>query len=434
MYHKKSSKAYLTTYLPAVLFLTVGFLIAYQFVDPAPPKKIVISTGDQSGAYYLFAQRYREKLAENGIELEVRTSAGSIENLELLSDPSSDIDLAFVQGGTGTEVATAAELSAIGSLYFEPLWVFYRAEHTIKRLPDLQGKRVAIGPKGSGTRAVALALMRDNAIGDDAAATQSLGGREAAQALMQGKLDAAFFVASPHSPVIQQLLHADDLHILSFERAEAYTRVHHFLSDVTLPEGVIDFQKNIPPQTAALVAPSASLVIRKEFHAALVSQVLQVVETVHGKGGLFEEPEQFPSPLFLDFPLDPEAKHYYKRGPPFLQRFLPFWIANFIDRMLVMLLPVVALLLPFFKVMPPLFRWRIRKKIYRWYEDLQEIEIPDPDKEPGERLDAILIQLDEIEERIKQIHIPLSYAEELYNLRMHLAMIRDKVARTHRKE
>jgi TRAP transporter TAXI family solute receptor len=412
----------LMTFGFALLLTLIGFFIAWQFVNPAPPHSLVIATGHMDGAYYLFARRYREQLAQNGVELEIRTTAGSIENLELLRN--NDVDLAFVQGGTGT-VADADTLTSLGSLYYEPLWVFYRGEQTLSRITELQNKRIAIGESGSGTHAIAETLLTENFIDTENDNILSIGGAAGAQALLHGDIDALFLVTAPDAPLVQQLLHRQGIQLMSFARAAAYTRLHHYLSAVTLPEGVIDLQANIPPRDTVLLAATANLVARNDFHPALVSLLLQAATVTQSAGGLFQQPGSFPNNANLEFSLDDDARRFYKHGPPFLQRYLPFWTASLIDRLKVMLVPLLTLLLPLIKIMPPTYRWRIRKKIYRWYRELQVLDDETHTHPSVENRTKLLQKLDDLEEEVRKVNVPLSYADELYSLRLHIGLVRD---------
>jgi len=414
------------TFAPAIVLTLAGFLIAWQFVNPAPPRTVVIATGQQDGAYFLFAERYRELLAAEGIELKIRQTAGSIENIRLLEDESSDVDLAFVQGGVDEQAASGGIVS-LASLYFEPLWVFYRGDQVINRLTGFAQKRLSVGEEGSGTRAVALTLLGDNQFDVTSGDLLSLGNRAAAETLLAGSIDAAFFVASPRSSLIQTLLREEDVRLMSFARATAYTLRHHYLSRIALPEGVIDLDANIPPQDAALLAASANLVATDDLHPALVSLLLQIATRVHSGGDLFGKSGEFPNAGNLDFPLDDDAARYFKHGPPFLQRYLSFWTANLIDRLKVMLVPLVTLLIPFFKIMPPAYRWRVRKKIYRWYRELQALDIDHPERESDEKLQGLRVKLEAIEEEVRKVHVPLSYVDELYDLRLHIGLVRSKL-------
>ena len=414
----------LLTFGSAALLTLIGFVVAWQFVNPAPPRTLVIATGQQDGAYYLFAEHYRQQLAVDGIELEILTSSGSIDNLELLKNKA--VDLAFVQGGTGSS-ADADILSSLGSLYYEPLWVFYRGEQTLTRITQLQDKRIAIGEPGSGTHAIAELLLADNFMDAGTATIQPVGGTAGAQALLQGNIDALFLVASPAAPLVQDLLHRQDIRLMSFARAGAYTRLHHFLSAVSLPEGVIDMQANLPPRDTVLLAATANLVVRDGFHPALVSLLLQIATRTQSSGGLFERPGNFPNSANLEFPLNEDARRFYEQGPPFLQRYLPFWSASLIDRLKIMLLPLLTLLLPLVKIMPPMYRWRVRKKIYRWYRELQLLDDASHEH-PDDAVQAELLKkLDTIEEEVRKVSVPLSYADELYSLRLHIGLVRNSL-------
>lgn len=414
----------LKTFGPAIALTLIGFLIAWQFVNPAPPHTITIATGQADGAYYLFAERYREFLAEAAVTLEIRRTAGSLENLRLLE--AGEVDLAFFQGGSGISAADG-DITALGSLYYEPLWVFYRHPEVARRLTDFQGRRLATGAEGSGTRELVRALLEDNRIDSPADKLHALGGKAAALALRQDTADAAFFVASPRSPLIQELLHDKTIRLMTFTRAAAYTDLNHALAAVTLPEGVIDLQANIPPQDVALLASTANLIARDDFHPALVSLLLQAATRVHRGGGLFEKPGEFPNERHVDFPLNEDARRFYRHGPPLLQRYLPFWTANLVDRMMIMLVPLLTILVPLVKVMPPTYRWQVRRKIYRWYHELHAIDIQHPDQASAAELAELLQRLNAIEEDVRKVRVPLSYSDELYNLRLHIGMLRNRL-------
>ena len=414
------------TFGTAIILALAGFFVAWQFVNPAPPDTITIATGQQGGAYLLFAERYQALLAREGITLNILETAGSVENLQLLEQDADSVDLAFVQGGTASKTASP-DLTSLASLYYEPLWVFYRGTGKLTRLTQLQHKRIAAGEPGSGTYAVTKTLLKDNQLQINPADILSVGDREAADALIAGKVDVAFFVASVQSPLVQELLRRQDIQLMSFERADAYTRLHHFLSRITLPEGIIDLQENIPSRDTVLLAATANLVAQDDFHPALVSLILQAAKEVHGDGSLFAQPGHFPNDQHLEFPLDDGALRYFKHGPPFLQRYLPFWTANLINRLTVMLIPLLTLLIPLFKVMPPTYRWQVRKKVYRWYRELKTLDFQHPEQLPVETLRSSIEKLDTIEEEVRKVSIPLSYSDELYNLRLHIDLVRSKL-------
>lgn len=405
---------------PAILVTLLGFVLAYQFVDPAPPDHIRIATGSPDGAYYLFAQRYRQALAAEGIELEILTTAGSVENLELLRNGRADI--AFAQGGLAGD---RHDLESLGSFYYEPLWLFHRLDPPPQRLTGLAGRRVAIGRPGSGTAALARQLLADNAIDRTATPLLEMGGQQAVERLQRGEIDAAFFVASPRSPVVQALLLDPGIGLMDFQRAPAYTRRHHFLTRVTLPRGVADLARDLPPRDVTLLATTANMVARPGLHPALIDLLIFSGRRIHGPGGWFEGNRDFPTPDYADFPLSDEARQFYQRGPSLLQRYLPFWAATLLDRLKVMLLPLVALMLPLFKIMPPLYRWRIRSRIYPWYRDV--LAIDRRMEQPGLDVEQTLADLSTIEHEVARVEVPLSFAEELYDLRLHISLVRERL-------
>ncbi len=424
------NKELLTTYGLAFLVAIFGFWIAYQFVQPAPPDRMVMSTGRKDGAYYLFAQKYRDVLARSGITLEIRTSAGSLENVERVD--KGEVDIAFVQGGTYPS-KYRQHLLSLGSLYYEPLWVFYHSPTQVSQIIDLNGKRIAVGEEGSGTRAVAELLLEENGIRRSPTVLSSLGGRDASNALLKREVDAAFFIASPRSPTVEGLLTESQIKVMDFKRAEAYTRRHRHLFSLTFPQAVIDLQKNIPPHDTTLIATTANLVVGMDFHPALVDLVLTAAKEIHGAPGLFEEQGEFPSPRYSEFPLSEEAERYYRRGPSFLRRVLPFWAATFVDRMIILLIPLVALLWPLFKVVPPTYRWRMRAKIYRWYKQVKAVDLGLQDKQTPERLRSLMAELDRIEGEVSKITTPLPYASQLYDLRLHIELLRERFERATKK-
>ncbi len=412
-------------YGSGTMLLLLGFILAYQFVEPAPPTQLRISTGAPHNAYYRFGQEYAAQLAKQRVELQVLSSAGSVENLQRLAD--QQVDVALVQGGiTHTE---GGRFRSLGSLYFEPLWVFYRKSLSVTYLTDLAGLRIAIGGEGSGTRPVALQLLQDNGISSDNAELLALASQDAARALAEGSLDVLFLITSPTADLVQQLITNPALSLLSFSRASAYQSRHSYLSSVTLPEGVVDLASNIPDKPIQLLAPTATLVVGDDFHPALSVLLLQAARKVHGQRGLFERAGEFPSPHFVDFELSEEAERYYRSGPPFLQRYLPFWAANLIDRLVVMLIPIVTLMIPLMKILPPTYRWRIRSRIYSWYEQLRDLDSRTNNAGSRVEIEALLLELAEVEREVMQVAVPKSYADNQYNLRLHLQLIRGRLER-----
>ncbi|MCK5831976.1 MAG: TAXI family TRAP transporter solute-binding subunit [Methylococcales bacterium] len=420
---KRSYKDLISTFGPAVALILVGFWIAYQFVSPPPPKKISITTGAKTGAYYKIAQQYRVELAKEGIELEVMISTGSGENISRLIN--NEADFAFIQGGTGSE---GEALSSLGSLYYEPLWIFLRKNNKVDKLTDLSGQRVAIGLEGSGTQILAIQLLERNQVNDKSAQLLSLSTVDAAKALVSSEIDAAMMVGSSDSEVIQQLLRNDQVQLLDLNRADAYTRLLPYLSKITLSEGIIDLKNNFPSQPITLLAPTANLVVPEDFNPALSVLLLRAAKKIHGVSSIFSASDDFPSSKFAAYPISEVADRFHTVGPPFLMRYLPFWYAVFIDRMIVMLVPLLALLLPLGKIMPPLYRWRIRSKIYRWYKELQEVDNSAYGKQITElQFKELNSELTKIENEVNKVKTPLSYADQVYNLLIHIDLVRKKL-------
>jgi uncharacterized protein len=422
----KVSRDRLYLYGPAVVLILIGFFVALHFVRPAPPRRVVMATGGQEGAYYQFGLRYQKLLAREGIQLDVRATAGAIENVRLLKDPASGVDVAFVQGGV-LAAAEADQLRSLGTLFLEPIWVYSRVELMGLDIAGLAGKRVAVGPDGSGTRVVADLLLNANGITTSATPRVPVSGQAAKEALEQSRVDAAFFVASVQAPVLQEITRRSNLRLMSFDRADAYTRQFPFLFKVVLPRGGLSLASDAPSRDIVLLAAAVNLVIRTDFHPALANLFLMSASTIHAGPGLFEQARQFPSSDHVDVPLSPEARRYYETGPPLLTRYLPFWMATLVDRLKVMLVPLIALMFPLFKIVPPLYSWRVRSKIYRWYHDLDAIDHALANRNAATDLGNLRDDLDRMEGEVRQVTVPPSYRDDLYHLRVHIDLLRTKV-------
>ena len=413
------------TITAVVLFALAVFVFAFRFVEPAPPNSIVISTGAVDGGYHMFALRYREILARDGVRVELRPSAGSQENVSRLLDDKSDVEVGFLQGGSAFST-NAPDLVSLGSIYFEPLWVFYRGPE-IHDFGALQGRKLAIGPEESGTRALALQLLAVNAAVMPPTMLLPDSGQQAADLLLQGRLDALFLVGPPESPLVEQLISAPGIRLLSLDRAEAYTRRFPSLTRLTLPQGVFDFVKNVPARDVTLISPTANLLAVDGLHPALAYLLMRAATEVHGGAGLLHKAGEFPAPLNSEFPLSAEATRYYKSGPPFLQRYLPYWAAVLVDRLWLTLLPVLALLVPLGRIIPAVWRWRARSRIYRWYAKLKEVELNLDEQFPAEKLTELLTQLDQIESAVNRMNTPLAYTDNLYAFRQNVNLVRQRV-------
>jgi uncharacterized protein len=412
---------FLKIYAPVMLLILAGFGLAYRFVDPAPPRTIRMAAGAEQGAYMESAKRYREILARDGIRLEVVATNGSIQNLHLLQAGTGGVDVGFVQGGTASEDAPG--LMSLASVFFEPLWVFVRADALPRYLTDLKGRRLAVGVEGSGTRALARQLLAASGM-TEGVTLLSMGGDEAVQALLIGAVDVAFFVTARPLPQLAPLFRARGIRLMSFTQAHAFSQQFRFLSKIILPEGRLDLAADIPLKDTVLLAPAAALVARDTLHPAIIDRLIRAAEAVHGRSQLFSEPDQFPSSQFIDIPISPDAARDLRSGPTFLRRHLPFWAAAMAERFLVMLVPVLTLLLPLLRFAPPVYRWQVRRRILRRYRRLREIEARVFTAGGVAERASLLAQLQALEDEVGRLHVPLAFVDGLYILRTHIRFIR----------
>jgi TRAP-type uncharacterized transport system substrate-binding protein len=342
-----------------VIFLGAGVFI----VETLPPHTIVMATGAEGGANHELGIRYREILAHAGVKLQLLPTTGSLENLALLRDPQSGVSVGFIQGGTTTK-KESPNLESLGTVFYEPLWLFYRSEIG-GGIQALRGRRLSIGPEGSGGRALALELVKrtkiDSIVGELLAFTPQV----ASEKLIADDIDAAFIVTAWDSPVVQRLITAKGIEVASWPRADAYLALYPFLNKLLLPTGVADLSMNRPPADVVLLAPKASLAVRADLHPAIQYLLLNAAVQVHSQPGIFQKAGQFSAAESIDLPLSEEAQGFYKSGRPFLQAHLPYWIAALVERVLFVLVPLAALLYPMFKFLPQMYDWFLRSKIMR---------------------------------------------------------------------
>ena len=429
---------------PFIAIALVLLLLAYWALDPTPPRRVVMATGAEQGAYAEFGKRYAALLARHDIHVELRNTQGAAENLALLRDEHSEVDLAFVQGGAddstrreplapalASSQGSEDRLVSLGSLFYEPVWLFYREDsarrllrsNSLNHLAQLAGWRLNIGAPGSGVPNVMRQVLQANRIDPAAITLVQQPQTPAVMALLAGETDALVFASAPESLMVQMLLQTPGVKLFDFAQAEAYSRRFPFMSPVLLPRGVVDLARDLPPNDERLVAPTAALVAKEGTHPALIQLMVQAAQTVHGEAGWFQRKGEFPSPKNTEWPLATEAERFYRTGPPLLQRYLPFWLANLIDRMWVALLSIVAILIPLSRLVPPLYEFRIRSRIFRWYGQLRAVE----NRHSDHPRDELMRELDDIEEGVGNVSVPLSYADELYELRAHINMVRQRL-------
>jgi len=426
---------------PFVL-IALGLLIgAYFLLDPNPPRSVVLATGPEQSDYAEFGKRYVAALKRHDIEVVLKPTEGSSANRRLLRDAKQKVDFGFVRGGSSEAIRAEDEkgegkpLVALGSLFLEPVWIFYRKDAAAKlpgkkleRLDQIRGWRVSSGGRGAGSTSLFIKLLRANNLEREDVALNRLDPTHAAIALFAKEIEAVVLVSAPEAPILQMLLRTPGIELFEFTQSEAYTRKFGYLEAVTLPRGVVDLPRDIPPRDIRLVAPTSMLVAREGTHPALIQLFVQAARDIHGEPGWFARAGQFPSKEDIEFPLAPEAERFFKTGPPLLQRYLPFWLANLVERMWVVLFSIIAILIPLGRVLPPLYSFRIRSRIFRWYRQLRQIEDA---LSAGKRArEDLLDELNRLDAKVERIAVPLSYTDELYSLRSHIALVRGRLAET----
>ncbi|MDB5965191.1 MAG: C4-dicarboxylate transporter substrate-binding protein [Polaromonas sp.] len=438
------------------ILLAVGLLVlAYAWLDPNPPKRVSLATGPAQSAYEEFGKRYAKALAAEGIEVVMVPSEGSAANLQLLRE--GKVDLGFVQGGTSDYTDSDEEkLSSLGSLFVEPVWLFYHAASaskaaaagpaapagpapvagitpgnagtgaTLSAMTQLQGLKINMGTPGSGVPTLMAKLLESNRIDPAALQISRLGQTPATVAFLGGELDAIVFASAPESLMVQMLLQTPGVKLMNFAQSEAYSRRFSFLSPVRLPRGVVDLASNIPPEDVRLVAPTTALITRNTTHPALLQLFAQAGNVIHGGAGWFKRAREYPNIENNELPIAKEAERAIKADMPLMQRYLPFWVANLVERMWLVMGIIIAVMLPLSRIIPPLYAFRVRSRIFRWYGQLRNIEVRIETEDNGD----LLKELDLLESRAEKVSVPLSYTDELYALRSNIQLVRKKLLRT----
>jgi TRAP transporter TAXI family solute receptor len=406
-----------------VAVLVVAAVVLFRTM---PPRTIVMATGAEGGAYAEVGRQYRDILARAGVQLRLVNTSGALENLALLRDPRSGVGIALLQGGITNE-KEAPGLESLGTVFYEPLWLFVRSELKDSGLDGLRGRKVSVGPEGSGTRAVALEMLRRNGMDKQVGEVLGLPTLPAAEQLLAGQIDAALLLVSFESPVIQRLLADDRVALSSFPNTDAYVALYPFLSKVTVPAGVGDLAKNRPPTNVTMFAPKASLVVRADVHSAIKFLLLNTALQVHSNPGIFQRAGQFPAAEAADLPLASDAVQFYKSGRPFLQNYLPFWAASLVGRLLLLLIPILGVLYPLLRFIPAVYGWAMRSKISRLYGDLRFLE-EDMEKTGASRdVAGLSARLDRLEQQANHLKVPMAYGNMLYMLRDHIALVRGRL-------
>jgi hypothetical protein len=407
------------------------FAAVFWFFHSAPPHTITITSGPKGSSYETTALKYQTILSNQGVTLQIVPSAGSEENLQRLQTPAAGVDVGFVQGGVTNRTArsNSVPVVSLGSLSFQPMMIFYRGPATLQLLSELKGKRLVIGPPGSGDRTLALALLATNGIASNSDTTfVDLDAAAGADALHEGAVDAIFLMGdSASTEVMRALLLSTNIHLYNVIQADGYVRRFTYLSKLDLPRGSIDFGRDIPERDVTLIGPTVELLARPELHPALSDLLLEAAQQVNGMAGLLRRKGEFPAPLEHDFPISADALRFYKSGKGFFYRYLPFWLASLVSRVLVSFVPMVVILVPALRVIPSLFNWRMQARIFHWYRSLLALEKDVQTEAVRTQREKLLSRLDEIEIAVNKMKVPASFANEFYGLRGHIAFVRTRL-------
>lgn len=412
---------FFTVSIPILLLVVAAFYFTSKFIQPVPKKEFTIAAGSIDGEYYKTALQYKELLEKQKVKVNIISSNGSLENIELLNNGIAD--LAFIQNGIDLKENTS-NLKAIASIYYEPLWIFYKNEnYKMDYIIQLYSKKISIGNKGSGTKDLALKLLNDNGIDNKNSQILVNSNQEAKELLLKGEIDAMFMIGSADSKIVQELLENPEINLFSFKRANAYGRKYSFLESNQLFEGTIDLYKNLPFDDVNLLMTTATLIVSDDLSDELTRLILKEIKPLHNKKGLFEADNQFPNINNLTFEINEDAERYFLYGDTWLEKLFPYWIASNIDRLKILLIPLITLMLPLSKGFFPLYRWSIRSKIYKWYKQIQKIDLLSENARK-EDLENYLNEVVKLRHEIKaETKVPLSYMGEYYDLIMHLELV-----------
>jgi len=413
----------------AALVAAVAWL-AFALLKPTPPRVVTMATAAEGSISAELGKRYRELLARDGVDLRLSPSAGAVAYVERLRDPKSGVSVAIIPSGITTR-RDSPELVSLGTLFYEPLWIFSRGRALSERERLSRKLRISVGAEGSGARAFSVEFLARLGIADGRnASLLALSSEEAAEKLARGEIDVAILLDAWESPLVRQLLAAPNVHLVNAPRADSWVALYPYLNKVVLPAGVADMARNLPPENVTLLAPKANLVVRNDLHPAIQYLLLAAAAQIHSAPGVLNKAGEFPAPESIDLPLSDQASQFYKTGPPFLQRHLPFWLAILIQQLLVLLIPVLGLLYPMLRFAPATFEWAMRRKVLRLYGELKLSEDELAAHPPADRVRELIAQLERLDDQAERVWLPIYLRPLLYQLRMHISLVRERAKRT----
>jgi TRAP-type uncharacterized transport system substrate-binding protein len=401
--------------------------LALIYFIPAPPSRVVMATAFKGASFEYYGRQYREIFARSHVELELRETAGAVENLKLLQDPNADVQIAFVTGGLSDSKHAPGVLS-LGTVYDQPFWIFYPANEQLDQLSQLKGKRIAVGPEGSATRHMAEQILGKSGVNSETASFLPFAGEAADQALKNGRVDAVWIIGVPEATAVQSFLRNPSVRPMSFPLAEAFTRIFPDLTRMTLPQGTIDIERMIPANDVQLIGTKSKVLVRSDLHPEIVQLLLQTMKEVHSGADLFHRSGEYPNGSDSEYAVAPTAIDFYKSGPSFMQRHLPLWVSIHVQRAIALLVTGIAIGFPLLHFLPQSYNWMIRRRLFHWYAELRTLEASFDSITSHKQLIDKQAEIERIEDELSKIHFPLTFSDQVYNLRHHIDLVRRKIA------
>jgi len=401
--------------------------LALIYFIPTPPSKVVMATAFKGASFEYYGRQYQETFARSHVELELRETAGAVENLKLLKDPNSGVQIAFVTGGLSDAKHMPAVLS-LGTVYDQPFWIFYSANLHLDQLSQLKGKRIAVGPEGSATRYMAEQVLGKGGVNSETTKLLPFAGSTAEKALKDGQVDAVWIIGVPEATAVQSFLRNPDVRPMNFPMADAFTRVFPDLTRMTLPQGTVDIEQVIPSSDVQLIGTKAKVLIRSDLHPEIVQLLLRTMKEVHGGADLFHRSGEYPNGSDSEYTVAATATEFYKSGPSFTQRHLPLWLSVHVQRAIAVLVTGIAVGIPLLHFVPQTYNWMTRRRLFYWYAELRALESSFGSTTGHRHLVHMLTEVERIEDSLGKIHFPLTFADQVYTLRGHIDIVRQKIA------
>ena len=413
--------------LTAAVVIGSAVWLALIYFIPTPPSQVVMATAFKGASFEYYGRQYQEIFARSHVDLQLRETAGAVENLKLLQDPGAGVQIAFVTGGL-SDAKHAPGVLSLGTVYDQPFWIFYSANQQLDQLSQLKGKRIAVGPIGSATRYMAEQVLGKGGVNSETAALLPFAGSAAEKALKDGEVDAVWIIGVPEATAVQSFLRDPNVRPMNFPMADAFTRVFPDLARMTLPQGTVDIERVIPSSDVQLIGTKAKVLIRSDLHPEIVQLLLRTMKEVHGGSDLFHRSGEYPNGSDSEYPVAATAIEFYQNGPSFMQRHLPLWLSVHVQRAIAVLLTGVAIGLPLLHFVPQTYNWMTRRRLFYWYAELRALETSCATATSYKQLVQKLAEIEHIEDSLGKIHFPLTFADQVYTLRGHIDIVRQKIA------